>query len=168
MDAKVPRIPLLTVGKVAERVSSLDLAGQEEILERIRREQPIVLAYVVALAKQGVPYETIDHVAHVLMVVFECFGQSVGPLPQISEDAIIHEHERMQAMLRFFEGETGEEAARLRRLAALNHPEVNLLAYVVDYLRKRGLSHYSEATERALRVVTAIFGAFVTASRKPS
>ena len=102
MDAKTPRIALLTVGKVAQRISGLDLAGQEEILDGIHKEQPIAIAYVAALAKHGVPYETIDHVAHVVMVIFECFRQTVGPLPQISEDAIIHEYDRMQTMLRFF------------------------------------------------------------------
>ena len=99
MDAKTPRIALLTVGKVAQRISGLDLAGQEEILDGIHKEQPIAIAYVAALAKHGVPYETIDHVAHVVMVIFECFRQTVGPLPQISEDAIIHEYDRMQTML---------------------------------------------------------------------
>ena len=124
-------ISLQQVAEVVAYVESLDFEAKLKRVDRIFADQPAVLGAVVQLHSLGVDYPVQEHAMHVLLILYECFTRYVSDLPRISKEMVQAAFDNNVAELRFYDGETTEEAARLQRLAALEYPERNVLAFVV-------------------------------------
>ena len=159
-------ISVSAVARATARILSLDQAGQEKLADVIFREQPLALAHVLALSKVGVPCRTIDHVLHVLMVVFECFTEGrTRLLPKITEKVIERANRNTTAMLRLLDAESGDERERIQRMTITSHTEPNVLAYVVSYLHGNGLTDLSQSNEYAVRAAKTVLDAFAAVRR---
>jgi hypothetical protein len=152
------------VARAIAYVDSLDLQAKVKRVDRIFQDQPAVLGAVVQLHSLGVDYPTQEHAIHVLLVLYECFTRHVSGLPRISEEMVQAALDSNVAMLRFYDEEPPEEAARLQRLAALKHPEPNVLAFVVGYLSEQ-FPNYSRENELVINVSKAVMDAFVEAKQ---
>ena len=152
------------VAAVIAYLDSLDLEAKVKRVDRIFQDQPAVLGAVVQLHSLGVDYPTQEHAIYVLLVLYECFTRHVSGLPRISEEMVQTAFDNNVAMLRFYDEELPEEAARLQRLAALKHPEPNVLAFVVGYLSEQ-FPKYSRENELVINASKAVMDAFVEAKR---
>jgi hypothetical protein len=160
----------LSVNQVAEAIAyvdSLDFEAKVKRADKIFADQPAVLGAVVQLHSLDVDYPTQEHALHVLLVLYECFTRHVPDLPRISEEMVQSAFDDNVAMLRFYDGETPEETARLQRLASLRHPEQNVLAFVVSYLAEH-FPKYSSENELVVNACTAVMAAFVKAKHLAS
>jgi hypothetical protein len=157
----------LTVDQVAEAIAyveSLDLEAKVKRLDRIFADQPAVLAAIVQLHSLDVDYPTQEHAFHVLLVLYECFTRHVPDLPNITEEMVQSAFDDNVTMLRFYDGETQQESARLQRIASVRHPEQNVLAFVVGYLADH-LPKYSHQNELVINACTVVMAAFVRAKQ---
>ncbi len=157
-------ISLEQVADVIAYVESLNCEAKVKRADRIFADQPAVLGAVVQLHSLGVDFPTQEHALHVLLVLYECFTRHVSDLPRITEEMVQASFDNNVAMLRFYHQETPEEAARLQRLAILEHPEQNVLAFVVGYLSEH-LPNYSRQNELVINACTAVTDAFVKAKQ---
>jgi hypothetical protein len=88
----------------------------------------------------------------------------VPKLPKITPDMVQAAFDKNAAMLRFYDGETPEEEARLQQQVALKHPERNVLAFVVGYLADK-FPTYSRENELVINACKAVMDAFVKAKQ---
>lgn len=157
----------LSVGQVAEAIAyveSLDLEAKVKRADKIFADQPAALGAIVQLHSLDVDYPTQEHAFHVLFVLYECFTRHVPNFPRITEEMVQSAFDENVAMLRFYDGELPQEAARLQRVTSLRHPERNVLAFVVGYLAER-LPKYSRKNELVINACTAVMAAFVRAKQ---
>ncbi|HRX79778.1 MAG TPA: hypothetical protein P5307_11995, partial [Pirellulaceae bacterium] len=132
------------------------------VAEKIRRiddvfaDQPAVLGAAVQLPSLGGDGSVADHAFHVLLVLFECFTEQVPKLPKIEPTTVQKAFDDIASMLRFYDGETDAEAARLHGMWVKNHKEHAVIAFVVDYLSSQlpGLSRESELVRNCCLAMT--------------
>jgi hypothetical protein len=158
-------ISLQQVAEVIAYVESLDFEAKLKRVDRIFADQPAVLGAVVQLHSLGVDYPVQEHAMHVLLILYECFTRYVSDLPRISKEMVQAAFDNNVAELRFYDGETTEEAARLQRLAALEYPERNVLAFVVGYLDEQLPTTDSREKELVINACKAVMNVFVSAKQ---
>ncbi len=100
---------------------------QISVAEKIRRmddvfaTQPALLGAAVQLPSLGVDMQLAEYAFHVLLVLFECFSTYVPDLPKIGAETVQKAFDDLASMLRFYDGESPEEADRLQRVWATEH-----------------------------------------------
>jgi hypothetical protein len=132
------------------------------VAEKIRRfddvfaDQPAVLGAAVQLPSLGVDVRIADHAFHVLLVLFECFTAHVPELPKIEPETVQKAFDDIASMLKFYDGETDTEAARLHGIWMKNQKEHAVIAFVADYLNSQlpGLSRESELVRNCCLAIT--------------
>lgn len=162
--SKSKPLSLEQVASAIGYVTRLDRDGRVKLADKIFEDQPAVLGAVVQLHSLGVDFPTQEHALHVLLVLYECFTRHVPGLPKITEATVQAAFDNNSAMLRFYDEETPDEAARLQRIAALRHPEPNVLAYVFGYLAEQFPSN-SRENELVINACMAVMAAFVSAKQ---
>jgi hypothetical protein len=113
------------------------------VAEKVRRFddlfaiQPALLGAAVQLPSLGIDMQLADHAFHVLLVLFECFSTYAPELRSITTETVQEAFDDIALMLRFYDGESPEEAHRLQMVCAKEHQEHAVLAFVVNYLNTK-------------------------------
>ena len=151
--SKSKPLSLEQVASAIGYVTRLDHEDKVRLADRIFESQPAVLGAVVQLHSLGVDFPAQEHALHVLFVLYECFTRYVPGLPKITEATVQSAFDNNVAMLKFYDEETPDEAARLQRIAALRHAEPNVLAFVSGYLAEQ-FPIYSRENELVINACT--------------
>jgi hypothetical protein len=147
-------------------VRRMDFGQKERVCDRIHAEQPNLLFSVLALPRLGISMEAVDVVLNVLIVLTLAVDKSGQRLAQVSEADQERELQRLVAMLRFSEGlEAPLTAQSIQQTPAYRRESV-LLAYVLQTLRKTGLTaSKDEATKYPILAAINLVNCIATADR---
>jgi hypothetical protein len=154
-----------------QMASAIAKVEKYSIAEKVRRfddvfaAQPAILGAAGQLPSLGVDLELADHAFHVLLVLFECFSTYVPKLPKIGAETVQKAFDDLASMLRFYDGESPEEACRLQMVWAKEHQEHAVLAFVINYLNTK-LGGASREQELVRNCCLAITNAYLAAYKK--
>lgn len=109
----------------------MDVKQKEQLADEIFRVQPHLLASVVVQKRMGVTLEKIDFLFDVLFICFQAMKESGLTWPIITEDEQDRQMGRYVASVKF-----GDDLGKSLRDQSMrqyieDHPEKELLAYVV-------------------------------------
>mgnify|MGYP001408488964 CR=1 FL=1 len=135
----MPRVTIQHVTSAVKRMDCMTLEHQAALADRVHDEQPCALLTVLAMSQDGVSCEELDHALHVLFVTHLACVESVKPgaLPLITKESIDAGVKNYMDLLRYLENEPDRACWDA---AFRSHPEPNLLAYAVHYLRDHGIN----------------------------
>ena len=120
------------VEKTWKRVASLSLRGAPKLIQRMTKEQPVVLAYLLAVDHDTFNDDERQLLLYVGVVVWQIMSQGVQPLTMVSE-AVLDAAERNNVkMAEYLQGETEEGLLQATRVMISNYNQPEVLKYVVE------------------------------------
>lgn len=159
-------ISIKAVADAARTVLGVDPKERDALCDQIHADQPHVFLTTVALSQSGVSLAKVDHALHLLMVIYLAFKDSTGiRLPVIGLDMIDDAYKKLASMMTYL---AIEPDRRMWNLTAMFHPEPNLLAYVVGYLRDHNFHVETDEHARVISVAKMTLDIFVAAKKRSS
>jgi len=74
------------------------------------------------------------------MVFYHCFTNNEAYVfPIITEDDLLAADDNTVAMFKYMENEDPAERKKYTEIAILNYPELNVFAYMIEYLKEKAL-----------------------------
>jgi len=118
------------IDQQAERISS-DEAYRETIVEQLREEQPVILAYLFSENIDAFPNTEKEYLLFLWLVIYSAVRQKIAGLPIVTEDAISELEEKNWEKLQEVKARKFRE-----RLDVFfeDSPQEDLLAFVEDAL----------------------------------
>jgi hypothetical protein len=144
-------------------IMRLSLREKEGFCDKIFETQPNLLAHALALSEVVTSYERIEHVIHILMVLYHVFTSNGTKLRTITEEEIERAFRNNIAMLQLLGTESRAERERIIKLSTTAHPEQNALAFLTGYLNENGFSEYTEENNHCTIAAKNIFDCLVKA-----
>lgn len=111
-------------------VKSMGFPEQEQLIDDIYREQPNMLASVLALQSSGVSFPDMDIVLNILMVCFTAMKYSGDNWPQLTKDEQERHMTRYRAQMDVTSDLVPEQKIQAMTQYVMSHNEPVLLAYV--------------------------------------
>ena len=133
------RILLEHVSQAHQLVGRLTFQQKEQLVDDIFKAQPNLLASVLALSIQKVPYERIESVLNILFMTFEAVRFAGLKLPVVSEDVQEMCLKRLVGKSEFVEGLSVPLMEQAIEYQIDVHTEKYLLALVFNELREHDI-----------------------------
>jgi len=124
------RITSDILARAIKDVKSMGFQAQEQLIDDIHREQPNMLASVLALQSFGVPFPDMDIALNILMVCFTAMKYSGDKWPLLTEDEQRRQMTRYRAQMNFTSDLAFEQKIHATAQYVMSHHEPVLLAYV--------------------------------------
>lgn len=131
------RITLTHLACAIRKVRSRDLKEKEALADEIHREQPNLLASVLAQATLGADPRDVEWLLGILLVCYQSMKESGWRWPVITEEDQERELKRWIGAVNFSEYESGSTRARAHDQYVSQHPEQPLLAFVLHEANQR-------------------------------
>ena len=157
----MPTIAKEILGRSVRLVRKMNLPQRERLLDEIHLHQPNLLYSALALRRFGASYEQLEVVLNILLVCFEAM-KFAGAERNVIDEALQERClERITGKMRFLEGLSSSQKDEAVMAATTEHPEIWLLAFVIDDLKTRGMISIQTDTEKfvvlaALNIVECI------------
>lgn len=119
------------MAKVLIAAQAMDLQQQEQLADEVFRAQPNLLGSVVVLPRLGVALSKVDFAVKILFVCFLAMKESGLTWPRITEDDQDRQLQRFIAITRFGDDLNDSLRERSMQQYIADHPEKELLAYVM-------------------------------------
>ena len=163
---KEPTVSVAHLAAAIGTAAAIDFRQKEQICDRIHAEQPNLLASVLALPRLRVSMQTVDILLNALIVLTLSVDKSGQRLTTVTEVDQERELERLVATMRFSKGlDASSMAKSIQQTTAYRH-ESCLLSYVVDTLRRAGLTEAKdEAAKYFILAAINIVNCIATAKR---
>ncbi|MCK0505523.1 hypothetical protein [Aromatoleum anaerobium] len=110
---------------------AMDLQQKEQLADEVFRTQPNLLGSVVVLPRLGVALSKVDFAIEILFVCFQAMKESGLIWPLITEDDQDRQLQRFIAITRFGDDLNNRLRERSMQQYIADHPEKELLAYVM-------------------------------------
>lgn len=110
---------------------ALDLKRKEQLADEVFQAQPNMLSSVLALSRFEIDLEKIDFALDMLFICFLAMKESDLTWPVITEDDQDRQLRRFTAISRFADDLSDDLQARSMQRIVADHPEKELLAYVI-------------------------------------
>ncbi len=142
-------------------VGKMDLAQRAQLLDEIHAHQPNLLYSALALRRFGASYDQLEVVLNILLVCFEAMKLAGAERNVIDEALQERCLARITGKMRFLEGLSSGQMDETVTASTSEHPEIWLLAFVIDDLKARGMIGIQTETEKfvmlaALNIVECI------------
>ncbi|HAT6805108.1 TPA: hypothetical protein JAN03_24225 [Citrobacter freundii] len=124
------RITQDTLAKAIRDVKSMGFSAQEQLIDDIYREQPNMLASVLALQSTGVSFPDMDIALNILMVCFTAMKYSGDSWPLLTKYELERQMNRYRAQMDFTSDSGLELKIQAMTQVVMSHKEPVLLAYV--------------------------------------
>jgi len=118
------------------KIKSANLLELDKLSAPMVKSQPHLCGTIAGLKLDGVTPEHIGHAWHLLLICYYACGGDKLPMLTMEED-ISKAFETVTQMILYMDGEKDEKAFKE---TAMSHPEVNLLAYVMGYLKENNIT----------------------------
>jgi hypothetical protein len=132
------------------RVERMTFRERERLAEEVHALQPNLCFSVLALQRYGATLEQMEVVLMLLLVFHEAMKSSGRSWPVISEDVQERCLARVSGRVRFIEGLTPQQQTQPTTDAVGDHPEQQLLAYVIGKRKDKGLLDIETEPEKML------------------
>lgn len=136
MKKHASRISVDKLARVIAKVRAMSMEQKVELVNKIKEEQPNMLASCLVQQRLGASMESVDVLLNILLVCFQAMKESGHIWPLITEDEQERQLSRLVGSVLFSENLSDPnlaDAARSDYVA--NHPEAPLLAFVVNEMR---------------------------------
>lgn len=124
-----------TVTRTWERIGAMPLEQAPRLVEQMRKEQPVILAYLLAMSEQ--PEFSADDretVFYIGMVVWQIMKQSPRRLRRVSERKLDEVLDANDKQIEKLASGTGADLVRVAKAMVESHPEPEVLRYVMEAL----------------------------------
>jgi len=125
------RISTDAMVKALIAAQAMDLQQKEQLADEVFRAQPNLLGSVVVLPRLGVALAKVDFAVEILFVCFLAMKESGLAWPLITEDDQDRQLQRFIAISRFGDDLNDSLRGRSMDQYIADHPEKDLLAYVM-------------------------------------
>jgi hypothetical protein len=160
-----PTVSVANLAAAITTAASMAIREKEHVCDRIYARQPNLLASVLAQRLLGVSMPTIDVVLNILIVLYLAIEESGQVLAIVSEADQERELRRFTATIRFSVGLRGDALAQSFEQTTA-YREKFLFAYVVDTLRRAGLTDLpNETSKYPILVAINLVNCIATARR---
>jgi len=120
------------VEKTWKRVASLSPRVAPKLIQRMTKEQPVILAYLLAVDHDIFNDDERQLLLYVGVVIWQIMSQGVQPLTMVSE-AVLDAAERNNVkMAEYLQGETEEGFLQATRMMISSYNQPEVLKYVVE------------------------------------
>jgi hypothetical protein len=128
----IKTIPADVVEKTWQRIASLSPKDAQKLIKRMAKEQPIVLAYLMAVDSDIFNQDERQVLLYLGVVVWQIMRQGAHPLPRVTEKMLDEAEARNLKMAEYLQSKTesGFEEATRKIIGGYGQPEV--LRYVVE------------------------------------
>lgn len=116
--------------RAVSKMQAMDRTEREQLADEIFREQPHLFGSFLVQTKFGVAMEKMEFLLEILFVCFQTMKESGHRWPLITEDDLDRQMERFVATVKFGEELSENLKQESMRQFVVNHPEVELVAYV--------------------------------------
>lgn len=143
-------------------IADLDLKAKERLCDEIAVAQPIMLAHVLPPVLEVTSYERLDHIIHILLVLYRVFVHvPQKTLRQITEEDMEGVLRNNVAMFKLLELESPDERNHITYVSIAGHPEVFVLMFVIEYLRDHGFVQPNSGEQYYVLAAKNILDCFV-------
>jgi hypothetical protein len=125
-------IPANIVEETWKRIASLSPCRAPGLIKRMGKEQPVVLAYLLAVDHDLLNDDERQLLLYLGVVVWQIMSQGSQPLPMITEDRLDAVEAKNIKMVEYLEGETEESFLDATRTIIRNYRQPEVLKYVVE------------------------------------
>lgn len=122
------------VEKVWTKMASLTLSGCQKLSQRMSQEQPLILAYLMAVDHDILNRDERELLVYLGMTVWQMMSQGPQRLRQVTEKVLNKAEAANIKMDEYLEGETGEGFLSTTRTILDNYQQPEVLRYVVEAL----------------------------------
>jgi hypothetical protein len=142
---------LIDAARCVERMS---LAERVQLADEVRATQPNLFFSVLALQEYSATLEQLEVVLNILLILFEAVklsGKTWGIVTEAIQERCLA---RVAGRMRFIEGLTPQQQTIATEAAVAEHPEKQLLAYVVGKFQEHGLLDIKTETEKMMMLAS--------------
>ena len=115
-----------------QRVAQTPTSGVEGLVEQMKDEQPVILAYLLAARSLPFNRHEFELVFYIGMVVWQIMRQSERPLRKVTRKKLRQFEEANEELFDRLGPGTGTDSARLTQLLAFKYPEPEVLRYITE------------------------------------
>lgn len=127
-------IPAEVVEKTWKRVAGTSLQEVPETIDRMTKEQPLILAYLLAVGHDIFNQDERELLFFLGMVIWQIMSQGTTRLPKITEKTIDEVEESNLKMLEYLEGESETGFVESVEGMLENYNQREVLGYVMEAL----------------------------------
>ena len=125
-------IPENVVEKTWERMIDMSPAEAPEMVDRMTKEQPLILAYLMAIGDELFNQDEREVLLFLGIVIWQIMLQGDTPLPTISEKMLEEVEESNFKMLEYLEGESETDFMETTMSMLENYNQKEILAHVLE------------------------------------
>ena len=125
-------ISVEVVDKVWKRVASISPRRAPKLIQHMTEEQPVVLAYLLAVDDDILNDDERQLLLYLGVVVWQIMSQGARPLPKVTEEILDAAETRNVKMAEYLQGETEEGFLEATKTAIGNYSQPEVLKYVVE------------------------------------
>jgi hypothetical protein len=123
------------VEKTWRRVASLPTHRAPSLIQRMAEEQPLILAYLMAVDNDIFNNDERQLLLYLGVVVWQIMSQGTQPLPAVTEEILDQVEDRNIKMAEYLQRETTEDGfEQAAELIISNYGQPEVLKYVVEAL----------------------------------
>ena len=115
-----------------QRVAQAQPSDMEGLVERLKDEQPVIMAYLLGARSLPFSRHESELVFYIGVVVWQIMEQSERPLRRVSRKKLKQFEEANEELFERLGPGTGTDSARLTQLLAFKYPEPEVLRYIVE------------------------------------
>jgi hypothetical protein len=123
-----------TVERTWKKMAQLTDAGLQQVVERMEKEQPEIMAFLMAADYDTFNQDERELVFYLGMVVWEIMRQGSPRPPQVSEERLYQLVERTDQMVESLMGESEGDFVAVATQVFKNHNQLYVLRYIVEAL----------------------------------
>lgn len=125
-------IPADVVEKTWKRIASLSPRRAPGLMRRMGKEQPVVLAYLLAVDHELFNDDERQLLLYIGVVVWQIMSQGSQPLPMIAEAQLEAAEAKNVKMAEYLQQETEESFLKATRTIISNYGQPEVFRYVVE------------------------------------
>lgn len=163
---KLHKLQPLSHKQVADaviKIKSANLYELEKLSDPMVKSQPHLCGTIAGLKLDGVTHEHIGHAWHLLLICFYACGGTNLPMLTMEND-ISKALKTVAQMIQYMNGEKDDDEAFTN--TAMSHPEVNLFAYVMGYLKENNIIGESNSEYHTVLAVNTALQSLHQARKK--
>jgi hypothetical protein len=117
-----------------QEMNTLSAAKISSLINKLTKEQPIVLAYLLAVGDDIFNQDERELLLYLGVVVWKMMSQGDRPLPKVTEEQLDEIEEKNIKMLEYLEGEPDTDFIETVAMIVNDYKQQEVLKYVVEAL----------------------------------
>ena len=130
------------VEKTLEEIENLSFSEAQKIGKKVVKQQPIIFAYLMAIGDDFLNQDEKEFLIYLGAVVCQIMSHGDTPLPKVTEETLDEVEGKNIKMVENFEGKTEADFLGAVEEMVINHPQPEVLRFVVEELMEEPEEDY--------------------------